>query len=214
MNPFSMKDQLSALMISHDVPFHIEEDWIVPFGQLPAIRAIWYPREHSGVLEVEVLLAQNQVITECFAGFGTGNDAISDAIQNFCVNSLHVLLAAFWHQVDENQVLIENWVVNQQHFTAYIGNLGHRSNLPIEPNIPECLFPEVQKTIEADSLTKNTHWFRVFFANVSGEFTFEALHNNDVWEKGLKALRLIDFEKNDGYYSLRLFLILVPKRLD
>ena len=83
MNPVSMKDQLSALMISHDVPFHIEEDWIVPFGQLPAIRAIWYPREQSGVLEVEVLLAQNQVITECFAGFGTGNDAISDAIQNF-----------------------------------------------------------------------------------------------------------------------------------
>lgn len=213
MNPISIKDQLSALMTSHDVPFHIEEDWVVPFGQLPAIRAIWYPREQSGVLEVEVLLAQEQVIIECFAGFGTGSDAINDAIHNFCVNSFHVFLAAFWHQVDDNQVLVEDWIVNQQHFSAYIGNFGRRSNLLTEPNIPDRLFLDVQNAIEADVLAQHPHWFRVFFCNVSGDFTFEALHNNEIWEKGLNALRLIDFEKADGYYSLRLFLILVPKHL-
>ena len=95
MNPVSLVEEISDLFEAHNVPFHVEDEWVVPFGKLPAIRVTWYPREESGLFEAEVLLEDKRILLECFAGIGQGKKGITDALQNFCVNSFHVLLAAF-----------------------------------------------------------------------------------------------------------------------
>jgi len=40
-------------------------------------------------------------------------------MQNFCVNSLHVLLAAFWQLNDSEQVTTEEWKISGKSYTAY-----------------------------------------------------------------------------------------------
>ena len=95
MEPITLEKELSELMSAHDIQFHIENEWVVPYGKLPAIRATWYPREESGLLEIDVLLEDQRFINECFAGVGSGRSGLNDALQNFCVNSFHVLLASF-----------------------------------------------------------------------------------------------------------------------
>jgi hypothetical protein len=212
VEPTSLVDKISALMEAHSVPFHIEDDWVVPLNKLPAIRANWYPRDGSGRLDVEILLNDNRVIYECFAGIGSGTDGVADALQNFCVNSFHVLLACFWEAIDKNQVEIGRWNVKGKPFTAYIGNFGTRGSAGIEAKIPQNLYPELERTIKSESLDESIHWFRVFFCEVAGEFTFEALKDNESWENGENTLQSLNWEKQNGYYSVRNFIVLVPDR--
>ena len=187
---------------------HVENEWVVPLGKLPAIRATWYPREDSGRLEIDVLLEDERLINECFAGIGSGREGISDALQNFCVNSFHVLLAAFWGVNDPDQVMTEKWSIHGKEYTAYIGNFGTRGSADVEPIIPDGLFESVENAIKKEPLQEKLSWFRCFFCDVSGAHTFEALRDNEVWESGLSALKSLPWAKTDGYFSVRNFLII------
>jgi len=195
-------------MDAHDVQYQIKNEWVVPFGRLPAVRATWYPSEHNGVLEVDVLLEDKRIINECFAGIGSEEEGIKDAIQNFCVNSFHVLLAAFWQLNDAEQVTTEEWKIQNKPYTVYIGNFGTRGSAEASPEIPESLFKTIEKTIKNESIDQQINWFRCFFCDVSGDHTFEALKNNEVWEAGLNAMKTLSWKKSEGYYSVRNFLVL------
>ena len=208
--PLSLVDHLSRLMQAHGVAYQIEREWVVPNGALPAIRASWFPRTESGVLEVEVLLENKSIVNECFAGIGAGEAAISDAFQNFTTNSFHVLLAAFWNRVDPQQVTTEEWVVSGKSFRAYIGNFGTRGSVGIKPSVPSELFPAIQSAIEREPLSQDWHWVRHFFCDVKGERTYEALLDNQPWEAGIESMRSIAWVKSTGYYSVRNFLVLRP----
>ena len=208
MEPIDLKEYISELLQSHDVPFHTENEWVVPYGELPAIRSTWFQKETSGVFEVEVLLDGERIINECFSGLGVGKEGILNGLENFCVNSFHVLLAAFWKKHDSEQVEIENWLINGINYKAYIGNLGTRATKGVEASIPKNLFESLEKSIKNEALESEISWFRVFFGSVSGEFTFEALKENEVWENGISMLHAQPWEKPEGYYSVRNFIVL------
>lgn len=210
MEPISLLEELSELMSAHNINFHIVGEWITPYGKLPAIRATWYPREENGRLEIDVLLEDRRIINECFAGIGAGRSGLNDALQNFCVNSFHVLLASFWEINDPDQVMTECWNIAGKEYTTYIGNFGTRGNASagVGTKIPAGLFEAIEKAIKSEPLSDQYSWFRCFFCDLSGEQTFEALKNNEVWESGMQALKSLPWVKTNGYYSVRIFLLL------
>ena len=208
MEPVSIAGQLAELLGAHGISYHLENEWVVPNGELPAICGTWFPREFNGVLQVEVLIEPGVTINECFAGMRTGEEGILDAIENFCVNSFHVLLAAFWGQNDADQVTTESWLVCGNRYTAYIGNLGTRSNTGEIPELPEDLFPSIEKEVKSTPATEDTLWIRHFFCNIDGDPTYECLLNNEVWDRGLENLKSQKWQKSSGYYSVRNFMVL------
>jgi Family of unknown function (DUF6348) len=208
METTDLKQYLCELFEAHDVPFHIENEWVVPYGNLPAIRATWFQKEGSGVFEVEVLLAGDRIINECFAGFGNGQEGILSGFENFCVNSFHVFLSAFWKKHEEEQVKLESWSIGGETYQAFIGNFGTRAAAGVVPKIPERLFEQIEKTITQERLDEKVSWFRIFVASVSGQLIFEALKENEEWKNGLSALQSLKWEKEDGYYSVRNFIVL------
>ena len=62
--------------------------------------------------------------------------------------------------------------------------------------------------VKNEPLGGDIHWFRTFFCNLAGEFTFEALKDNENWTAGVRRLESIRWAKSEGYYSVRLFAIL------
>ncbi len=208
LEPVDLVQQLSDLMEAHDVPFHVENEWIVPYGQLPAIRATWFPRENTGRFDVDVLVRDGVILQECFAGFGAANVGIADGLQNFCTNSFHVLLAAFWDKNDPDQVTTERWLVGNKPYKAYIGNFGTRGSKDAEPSIPDGLFESIEKTVKLESLDHDCHWIRHFFCDVKGDQTFEVLLDNEHWQNGRESLMSLDWQKSGGYYSVRNFIVL------
>jgi hypothetical protein len=110
-NQSAVMEALSELLRRHGLDCAREKEWIVPNGQLPAIRAKWHPRVTTGQLDVQVLLEKGRIIEESFIGIGTGAPGLADALKNFMINSLHVLLSSLWDIKDDQQVLSEKWQV-------------------------------------------------------------------------------------------------------
>jgi len=199
---------IAELFELHGLKCVIHNDWILPNEQLPAVRATWFPSELSGVLGVEVFVREGILIEECFAGMAEGESGLKDGLFNFTVNSFHVMLAALFGKNDPEQVTTENWQINEKSYTAYMGNFGTRTTEGVTASVPDGLFDAIETTIQREPLTNDIHWFRLFFCNLANEFTFEALKDNEVWEEGARCLEAVDWRRDDGYYSVRLFLVL------
>ena len=208
MTPLEITSYLRQLFEAHEIECITEHDWAVPRSELPALRALWYPGESSGRLEVRVLLQDNRIIDESFAGVGTGDKAVHDALTNFTVNSFHVLLASLWGLNDPDQVVTENWTIGEKRFSAFIGNFGTRGSVGVTPQVPDGLFASIASAIKSEILGEDIHWFRLFFGNIAGAFTFEALRDNEPWEAGVRCLENIPWLAVNGYYSVRLFVVL------
>ena len=200
------------LLEEHGVSVQTFDDWIVPYGKLPAMRANWLEHETHGRLDVEVMLEDKRIITESFVGIGRGNEGVLNAVQNFSANSLHVFLAAFWKQNDPTEVTIEQWQIAGKTYTAYIGNIGQRSDLNNSPAPHSEFFSSIEQAILKHKPARDFAWYRVFFCDVKGEQTFEALAENQDWADGLDALKRLSWEPSSGYYSVRNFIILKRKK--
>ena len=201
-------EYLSRLFDAHGLAHVTEGDWIAPDGELPAMRAIWHPGDATGRLDVHVVLPDKTIIEENFAGIGEAEDGLNDGMANFTRNSFHVFLSALWGRTDEEQVTMENWSMGDRAYMAHIGNFGTRGSAGMQPPIPEGLFARLETAIRTGPLTAPTHWFRFFFCNLNGDFTVEALRDNEPWDAGEHALRSAGWSAQDGYYSVRLFLML------
>jgi hypothetical protein len=144
----------------------------------------------------------------CFGGIGAGDVGLADGLQNFTINSFHVLLSALWLCHDPEQVETEAWTVAGRQFRAFIGNIGTRSSTGVTPSIPAGMMNVLEAAIQRETLEHNLHWFRFYVANLNGEFTFEALKDNELWPEGASALASCGWMPRDAFYSARLFMVL------
>lgn len=208
MKPIDLKSHLISLFEAHEIPFDTDEEWLLPNGHLPAVRASWYQKQNNGVFEVELLLEDGRIINECLAGEGIGEAGILSGLENFCVNSFHVLASAFWHKHYPDQVTLESWTINNVKYNAYISNFGTRASDGEKPHIPKGLFDSIKNVIKENGFESDISWFRFFFANVYGEFVYESLKENEIWDSGMAMLKSQPWSNLDAYYSIRNFIVL------
>lgn len=199
---------LTELFKRHGFEQSLHDGWVLPNAELPAIRGTWHPGETHGRLDMQVLVRHSVVIEECFGGIGAGDVALSDALQSFTINSFHVLLSSLWSCHDPEQVEIEEWTIDGQRFGAFIGNVGMRTSTNVPPSIPVDLMPLLEAAIRSERLERDLHWFRVYVGHVNGEFTFEALKDNEPWSEGANMLASCGWVPREAFYSARLFMVL------
>lgn len=199
---------LLRLFQEHGIACIVERDWVLPNSELPAIRALWSPAEPMGRLDIQILIADKLIMNESFAGFGQGEAGLHDALRSFTTNVFHILLAALWGQNDPAQVVTENWEVQGKRYIAYIGDFGTRNTAGVTPHIPHDLLAKIETAVRGESLNADIHWFRLFFGNFAGNYTFEALKDNEIWDAGISCLQAAPWQQSDGYYSVRHFAVL------
>jgi len=199
---------LLELFKSHGLGATVHDGWVLPNADLPAIRGSWSPGETHGRLDVQVMVRDGVLIEECFGGIGAGDVGLADGLQNFTINSFHVLLSALWRHDDPDQVTTEAWTVGDCSFSAFIGNVGTRSSSDVTPTIPEGMMSCLEAAMRGESLGNELHWFRFYVANLNGEFTFEAVKDNERWPTGESALASCGWTPGVGFYSARLFILL------
>lgn len=211
MEPVSLKSQMADLLTARDIAFDQEGEWLIPYGELPAIRTSWIAGENSGRLDVEVLLQDNRIIHECFAGLGQKEDGIQDALNSFELNSFPVLLAAFWKINDPEHVTCKEMLASGNLYNAFIGGISCRGSVEANASIPEGFVDLIESAIKNETSLPGAHWFRVFFCNVADQQSVEALANNEPWAAGTDALNKLAWEQSPGYYSVRQFIVLREK---
>lgn len=213
MNAYLQKarEDLQKLFEEHGLTLHQEDGWLCVDGNSNKVHAAWYPNEWSGIYEVKVKNMGFELI-ESFGGVGEGEKGYADGLQNFVTNSLHVILAAFFGIVDENQVAVEQWEIDGTMYDMYLGPYGSRlSTEHIEP--PENYIDEVESAIKKIKELPDIVWFRTFYCNVNDEkHMVEALYNNNEWgEPGINSIKALDWPVSKNYYSIRNFIVGIKK---
>lgn len=203
------------ILKSHGLSPTLHNQWVLVDGNLPGISAeivevIENPKALSIQLDVRVCISSEKVIVESFAGIGSDIPrAVMNALENFCLNSLHVFLVSFWKQATKDMVTVEQWEIKGQKWKAVIGNFGIR-NLGADPiTIPDELFPTIKKLIRNTLPSDDLCWMRFFYCNVNRDkVVSQVLFNNLPWELAQDEMLALDWLKSDSYYSIRNFLIL------
>ncbi len=210
MPPATANDMLLELLHKHGLSPEEDSGWIFPsLTSNCAIGAMWHPGETNGNLLIEVC-SDEDVISELFVGIGAGDAGLSNAMMMFAMTDFHVMLAALWNHNDESQVTTHSWSIGSQRYEAFTGPITSRMSGADAPPIPPNMEAHLGKAVQAAHLTPGTHWFRFFFYNLNGEFTCEATHNNEEWAAGRDALKSLAWEQQDGFYTMRMFMMLRP----
>jgi hypothetical protein len=215
----SQRQILEELLTDHGIAVFTHKEWVIEVGKdFPGIRAIasvLSSNSDSVIVElnVQILLEKKVLIQECFAGWGeTEEIATQDAIANFCATSFHVLLAALWERLEEDQVDVEHWGIGESEWQVFIGGCGIRAVNGSFIEIPEEFFPTIRESIQRLSLTEDLYWVSSFYSNVAEEETIiEVLHNNREWTEVQQAIANIAWPRSNSYYSVRNLLILRRK---
>lgn len=161
-------------------------------------------------LDVVLELADGRTLIESFAGVGEmPQAAVFDALENFQVNSLHVLLAAFFGRRSP-QIDVETWMMGGQERRVVVGGLGIRGQLPGNSNQLAPAVKRWEEFVRESVVSPGIHWLRLFYAQKGGEaLACEALRDNETWSEAQEAIAAAPWPVGDDFYSARLFVILL-----
>ncbi len=207
-------DRLGAIMKARGVVMRPYLGWLVTEFGFPALRGNWLNQignQDVGRLDVQVLLKNEQMIDESFAGLGDDRDRYEDAFQNFELGSLPVLLSALWKN-PQDKVLVETWSREEEHWTAHVGEYVTRCLGPEEIGYPPDLVDVIKDALMQADLGPGRHWLRTFYSNTgAGDPVVEILLDNKPWQAGELAVMTAEWTNSEYYYSLRNFLMLEPQ---
>ncbi len=208
----NLADFLEKILEAHGLPASRSGDRVSVGESGPALSGVWEPgadSETAGRLDIEVTLEDGRVIRESFAGIGEEIDACRDALHNFICGSLHVILAALWGRIDQQQIVVEDWELASGRCRAYIGGFTARQAEGCDIAIPEDAFEAIAAALKDETLGAGLHWVRTFFCNMGNQETCaEALLDNEDWQAGRHALSAVGWQDSEHYYSIRNFLII------
>ncbi|HZO89803.1 MAG TPA: DUF6348 family protein [Chthonomonadaceae bacterium] len=160
-------------------------------------------------LDVRFEIAPGRTIIESFSGVGeTREKAVSDAFDNFALNSFHVLLAAFLDPNDDH-VSEEEWIIGGEKRRVTLGNIGVRGKPPVSGEQLGGWFEPFEQKIKEKSLGPETYWMRLYYGQRQGKtMACEVLLDNTVWEEMQTAIAALDWPPGEEFYSVRLFLVI------
>jgi len=165
-------------------------------------------------LDVIIGLPNGQTIIESFGDIGENSEnAKNKNVQNFALNSFHVISAFINEVKNDNQITYEEWEADENEWEVFIGNFGIRATTNKPIIIPEELF-DLMMTLIKQTVNKENdyYWVRLFVAQFNNEISaIEFLINNHSFEPGKLTLSKLPWDLRDDFYSIRNFMMIKKK---
>lgn len=160
-------------------------------------------------LDVFVAFDSGEEVIESFVGIGENRyDAIGNAIKYFCDGSFHVIYSSV-SGTSCSHCELETWTINGTSRRVYLGPLTTRGDVSFQNTSLIDWFKDVEVEIKALQLSAGRHWLRFFHAEMGDEqSTSEVLLDNHSHPEIQKKLEVYNWPKTDGYYSVRIFLMI------
>ncbi len=212
-----INEQLLEIFGQFDLKFEKMEDFYFSENRFPGITGQVFEMERYDdwvVIQVDIhILFPNQTIIESFVGQATSvEEAMAEALEQFQVNVLHVLIGAFWEDAKkvENGIGFEQWEINGHRWQAVVGNYGYRGTADIDDVVLDEFFDTIKDTIHAMPLEDDIYAIRSVYTNVGDEReVVEALLNNEEFPELEEAILNLPWKKMEEYYSVRNLILLM-----
>ena len=212
-----INEQLLEILGQFNLKFNKMEDFYFVDEKFPGITGQVFEMERyddSVIIQVDVhILLPNQNIIESFMGHASSvEEAMAEALEQFEVNVVHVLIAGFWEDAKriENGVGLEQWEINGHRWQAVIGNYGYKGSLPIEEVVLDELFETIKEEIHSLPLEQDIYAVRSVYTNVGdGRKVTEALLNNEEFVSLESEISKLPWKNTEEYYSVRNFILVM-----
>lgn len=212
---------LQEFLQAHSISTQFKDQWLI-WGL--ASSSAWIFRRPSADVNNLVRLNINvrspllggRTLVECFAGWGSDEqEAISSAWGKFSRSCLHVLMQVFMNDPpDKGQVEWETWGSDDNLWRVCMGPLlilNFRDRAPLALACGDLLDQLRDKLLPI--LTGECHWLRFYYMKQGDKRVgSECLLDNDTWPEGEKLVDQWSWPK--GFYSARLFLIMLPEPIN
>lgn len=203
---------ISDLFMNHNVRCTVKDNKILFDKEQISIEVYCYDKTSNpnlNVLQLDVNLYYGiNPITESFAGIGENFDSANiNAIENFTHNSFHTILSAFFISKFDKEIQKYNWSINNREFEVYSSNIGIRGTKPQKLNTEWLKQFEIE--ILKLELEEGIHSIRLFYSQDQNQTTVcEVLLNNNISIQLQEKAKFFDWQKQEEFYSLRVFMIL------
>jgi len=212
-----INEQLLEILGQFNLQFEQMEDFYFVDNKFPGIAGQVFEMERyedSVIIQLDIhILFPKQTIIESFIGHASSvEEAIIEALEQFQVNVLHVLISAFWEEAKhvENGVGSEEWEINGYRWQAVVGNYGYRGTSDIDEMVLDELFDTIKDEIHSLPLEQDIYAIRSVYTNVGdGRKISEALLNNDEFTTLESEILKLPWKSIDEYYSVRNLIILM-----
>ncbi len=212
-SPDELHATLIALFGAHGVAAQSEGDWVT-FPEHPGkIQGLIFALKNVHPLcstQVDIRFSPwpGCAICESFSGIAdTREERIRQSLQVFSDNTLHVLLKRFFGLdcgEQTNELKITNHGVPR---TITDGNMACRGAGAVEMSTD--WIEAFHRLLATEPLLEGTHWVRLYYAQMDRRPTMlELLLDNEQWTSGLAAARSLPLPLADGFFSIRIFLVI------
>lgn len=203
--------RIAELFANHDVNVAVDDDVIEFVDRAMQMQVNCFFNEHDSgqrTMQLDVVLHYGiKPIIESFSGWGDDDDSlVHDAVQNFSLSSFHVLLSAFFNDHFDEQIDQETWQIGKQTFTATIGNVISRGDVP--DTLGTAWFNEYQQAVQKLPLSDGVHWLRLYYGQADNRaIAYEALLDNEHCQAIMPLVEHFSWQASDDFYSVRVFLV-------
>ncbi len=222
MAELDLNQQLSELLVAHGIQVTRDQEFIycnLPLSTKFKARAVYTNMDDiiSSQLDVMAITENGFKIIESVGDFGNDvEEAVLNNFRNFTASSLHPLLAALGLNDEDlaEHVAFENWEINGQNYTAYIGNLSQKqsSENPAGTIPPAEFFNAIERKIISLELSNEMHWFRGFYSQYEDTVNSkEFLIDNNLAPDTDEIFSSVPLIQGVKYLSSRCFIILVKR---
>lgn len=219
--PLDTSDDVTAffgeLFKGHGMAVTMRDGWVIADNGCLIAQARFLlhnptPGQFSVQLDFEVRSPRNPAILESCAGWGNSpREAIVTAIKRMSEGSFHVIFCAL-SGLHCSHCEIEEWVIAGKKRRVYLGPLSlMQAPKSVEMGAATTeIFPLFQRELEALPLSGGLHFIRFFHAESAPDATStEVLVDGEPHIAIQDTLAKYAWTPTTGYYSLRLFLIIV-----
>ncbi len=165
-------------------------------------------------------LLQDRMLIESASAFQADEDeSIKTAFHDFCIQSLHTILAAFVDsRLDEGQTFWDDWGSGERAWNVCLGPITPKVAASAEEFSLEMLqatrfdsFVGALRDAYLREASHELHWLRIYRGSLHGEcIAREVLLDNEEWQAGLDILDHWQWPAGPDFYSIRELMIAVP----
>jgi len=204
-------EMIAEFLRAHELSVSYHGEWVYANGMFPADVDCekqyenWYRLQ----LNVSIAVDEHTAIYESFGGMAENRDqAVKDAIVNFVYSCLHPVLAAFYGKESE-QVTTQTWQSKGTAWKATIGDYVIRNPESAKLEIPKNVISTIEHAVKDLELGGSIHWIRLYYGHSYAQnTTSEVILDNEYWEAAQDQIAKLDWPDPEGFYGVRLFLIL------
>jgi hypothetical protein len=172
MNPHPLNAELADLLTGHRVSARVVGDLVeLPDAGTWADLRLHETAPGRFLMEVRTAAPGGPVLVDTWAAWGTSRDeARRDGLRAFCQGTFHVLLAAVWGVLENDQAFHEVRTVHGQDWDVYLGPLVNRRSAEAAVLVAPAGFADaVLGTLDSRMQGPDAHVVRIYHAVSQGQ---------------------------------------------